>query len=479
MDRELRVVPRAVLFPFALLTTLFFAWALSNNMTDTMLSAFKRIMSFSDSKTALIQVVCYLFGYGMMAIPGAMIIKKYSYKAGVLIGLGMYVTGSFMFYLPVVFATVNANLCYAMYLFAIWIIFGGLSILETACNSYIFALGPESTGTRRLNFAQSFNPLGAIAGVVISQMYVLSNLSPLTAIERSHLSVGDLSALQSQELHAVSKVYITVGVIMSVIMLLIWFTKMPDIKELSKRVDIKNTFKRLLKQRNYKWGVFSQFCYVGAQIGVWSFLIRYVMQVLGLDGIISALGPNPSDIQIIETLRDIDPFAGIFYTIFEFLGIDALLPRTAEQAGATYYIISLILFVAMRFICTLLMKYFKPNSLLSALAVSAVVFCLGVIYFNDLRGVYCLIGISACMSLMWPTIYGQTIQGLGDDTKIGGAGLVMTIAGGAILTQIMGVVSNLTDGQIQLAYWVPLLAFGVVAYYGFVIGKGVKAQVES
>lgn len=476
MNQDSRLVPRGILFPFALLTTLFFAWALSNNMTDTMLAAFKRIMSFSDSKTALIQVVCYLFGYGMMAIPGAIFIKKYSYKAGVILGLSMYVIGSFMFYLPIMFATRNANLCYAMYLFAIWIIFGGLSILETACNSYIFAMGPESTGIRRLNFAQSFNPLGAIAGVVISQMFVLSNLSPLTAVDRSLLSANELDILKTSELGAVSSVYITVGVIMSVILILIILTKMPDSKEKEKTIRIWSTFKRLFKSKNYNWGVFSQFCYVGAQIGVWSFIIRYVMQVLGLDAIIAGIGPDLSEAMVIETLRHVDPLTAMFYNVFEFIGIEALLPRTAEQAGATYYIISLILFVVMRFICTLLMKYYKPNTILSVLAVLAVVFCLGVIYINGLVGVYCLIGISACMSLMWPTIYGQTIHGLGEDTKVAGAGLVMTIAGGAILTQIMGVVSSLTEGQIQYAYWVPLLAFGVVAYYGLVIGKNIESK---
>ena len=473
MNKDERLVPKGIVFPFALLTTLFFAWALSNNMTDTMLAAFKRIMSFSDAKTALIQVVCYLFGYGMMAIPGAMFIKKYSYKAGVLLGLGMYVLGSYLFYLPIIFARVNADLCYAMYLFAIWIIFGGLSILETSSNSYVFALGPENTGTRRLNFAQSFNPLGAIAGVVISQMFVLSNLSPLTAAERSKLTVQELFIVKSQELNAVSSVYIIVGIIMSIVLLLIYFTKMPVKRESNKNIDFKGTFIRLSKNKNYVWGIFAQFTYVGAQIGVWSFIIRYVMQTLEFDSIISKLGPNPAESFIIETLRNVDPLSAVFYRIFDFIGIDALMPRTAEQAGATYYIISLILFVSMRFICTLLMKYFKPNSILSALAVSAVILCFGVIYSQGLIGVYCLVGISACMSLMWPTIYGQTIQGLKDDTKIGGAGLVMAIAGGAVLTQIMGLISNSTDGQIHYAYWVPLLAFSVVAYYGLFIGKNI------
>ncbi len=471
MSTRTRIVPREILFPFILLTTLFYAWGVSNNMTDTMLAAFKRIMSFSDSKTALVQVACYLFGYGMMAIPGAILIKRYSYKTGVIIGLGLYVTGSLMFYLPITYATIDPDVCYALYLLAIWVLFAGLSILETACNSYIFAMGPESTGTQRLNFSQSFNPLGSISGVVISQVFVLSNLNLLTAPERAELSTADLSAIQSQELNAVSSVYITVGIIMLFILVMIALTKMPAQHEGDKVIDLRGTFRRLFKNRKYVWGLISQFFYVGAQIAVWSYIIRYVMQTLQLDSIISGLGPDPSDTVIIEALRYIDPLAAGFYSIIEFIGLSDLLPRTAEQAGATYYIISLILFVTMRFVCTALMKYFQPRSILAILAILAVLFCFGTIYINGLGGVYCLVAISACMSLMWPTIYGQTIHGLGNDTKMGGAGLVMTIAGGAILTQLMGVFSDIVDYQIQYTFWVPLIAFSVVAYYSLFIIK--------
>jgi len=471
-----KIVPREVLFPFALLTTLFYAWGVSNNMTDTMLAAFKRIMSFSDSKTAWVQVACYLFGYGMMAIPGAIFIKKYSYKSGVMLGLGLYVTGSLMFYLPIMYATIDPDICYALYLLAIWVLFAGLSILETACNSYIFAMGPESTGTQRLNFAQSFNPLGSISGVVISQVFVLSNLSHLTATDRASLSPGDLSAIQSQELQGVSNVYIAVGIVMLIILTMIALTKMPAQHEGNKVLDLKGTFKRLSKNRKYIWGLIAQFFYVGAQIAVWSYIIRYVMQALNLDAIISTLGPDPSDAAVIGALRDLDPLAAGFYNLCDLIGLDALLPRTAEQAGATYYIISLVLFVSMRFICTALMKYFQPRTILSLLAILAVAFCMGTIFIDGLGGVYSLLGISACMSLMWPTIYGQTIHGLGDDTKMGGAGLVMTIAGGAILTQLMGVFSGAVNNQIEYTFWIPLIAFAIVAYYSLAIIKPIKSN---
>ncbi len=176
-----RLVPKGIVFPFILLCSLFFAWAIPNNLTDTMLAAFKRIMSISDSKTAWIQVACYLFGYGCFAIPGALFIKRYTYKAGILLGLGAYSIGAFLFFPAMLVSGSSLGVGFILYLFAIVILFAGLSILETSANSFVCAIGPESTATRRLNFAQSFNPFGAISGVVISQVFVLSQLNKMAA----------------------------------------------------------------------------------------------------------------------------------------------------------------------------------------------------------------------------------------------------------------------------------------------------------
>lgn len=194
-----RIIPKGILWPYILLTTLFFAWAVPNNLTDTMLAAFKRIMSFTDSQTAWIQVVCYLLGYGCFAVPGAIFIKKYSYKAGVMLGLGLYALGTFMFYPASVVALQNNGVGYFLFLLAILVLFAGLSILETSSNSYVCAIGPESTATRRLNLSQSFNPFGAITGVVVSQIFILSNLNTMTASERVKLSDADLQ--QSSQLN--------------------------------------------------------------------------------------------------------------------------------------------------------------------------------------------------------------------------------------------------------------------------------------
>jgi len=465
-----RVIPKGIVWPFILLTSLFFAWAVPNNLTDTMLAAFKRIMSLTDTKTAWIQVACYLLGYGFFAIPGALFIKRFTYKSGVMLGLALYAAGAFMFYPAMLLSEGNIGLGFMMFLFAILILFAGLSILETATNSYVCVIGPESTATQRLNFAQSFNPFGAITGVIISQVFVLSRLNTMGAAERAALAPVELSKIQAGELNAVTTAYVAVGLVMVVILLMIYFTKMPNLKEGDKRLDFPGTFKRLLKNRNYVWGVIAQFFYVGAQIAVWSFTIRYVMQQMNLDAIVSGLGGNPGTDEIIAALRSVEPVAAGFYNVVDWLGLDVLLPRTAEQAGATYYIISLVLFVLGRFICTWLMKYFKPRNLLAGLALIAVLLSITAIYNKGFVGIYALMGISGCMSLMFPTIYGLGIRGLGEDTKIGGAGMVMAIAGAAVLTQIQGIVSD-QSGSIKLAYWVPAFAFAVIAFYGAVISK--------
>jgi len=474
MKESQRIIPKGIVWPFILLTTLFFAWAIPNNLTDTMLAAFKRIMSLSDSRTAWIQVVCYLLGYGCCAIPGALLIKKYSYKFGVVFGLSFYALGCFLFYPAMLCLQVSAELSFATYLLAIFILFAGLSVLETSANSYVYAIGPEETATRRLNFSQSFNPFGSITGVVLSQVFILSNLNTLTASERAELSPDQLANIQGDELNAVTMTYVYLGVFMMILLLTIVLTKMPNLKEGGQKMDFKGTMKRLSKNKNYMWGVAAQFFYVGAQIAVWSFIIRYVMVHLNLDGVVASLGENTSSADIISALRSTEPVAAGFYNFFEFIGIDALLPRTAEQAGATYYIISLILFVAMRFICTWLMKYVKSYKILAALAIAAVAFLFVSIYVGGMAGVYTLTCVSGCMSLMFPTIYGTGISGLGKDTKIGGAGMVMAIAGAAVLTQIQGILSDMSN--ISAAFWVPLVAFAFIAVYSLTICK--KSQLN-
>lgn len=425
-SRKQSLVPQQILWPFILLTSLFAWWGLANNMTDTLLAAFKRIMSMSDAKTALIQVVCYGAGYGLLAIPAAIYIKRFTYKSGVLLGLGLYAIGGILFF-P---AKLTAN--YYCFLGAIWILFGGLSILETAANPYIIAMGPEETGTRRLNLAQSFNPIGSIMGVVVSKLFILSKLNTASAQERAVMDLQELQAIQTGELNAVTMTYVAVGLILVVTWILIATNRnMPKSAEAGGPLNLGSTFKRLIRNRHYVWGVVAQFFYVGAQIGVWSFTIRYVMQELKLEEIVLSPGKTPEDM------------------------------------AATYYMAALILFTVSRFVCTWLMRYITPANLLTGLSGVAMGLTLVVIYIGGRIGVYALVGISGCMSLMFPTIFGLACRGLGEDTKLGGSGLIMAILGGAVLTQIQGIVSD-TVKSINLAYWVPLVAFAVITYYGAV-----------
>lgn len=472
-----RVLPKGILFPFILLTTLFFAWAIPNNLTDTMLAAFKRIMSMSDSKTAWIQVVCYLLGYGFCAIPGALFIKRYTYKSGVMLGLALYAFGAILFYPAMLCSNVDIKFSFFIYLLAIFVLFAGLSVLETSTNSYVLAIGPESTATRRLNLSQSFNPFGAIAGGIISQVFILSKLNVMTASERARLPAEKLAAIQGGELSAVTETYVILGLVMLVLLFAIWLTKMPNLRENGEKLEFVATFRRLAKNKNYMWGVVAQFFYVGAQVAVWSFTIRYAMQQFNFDGILADLGNSATPDMVVRTLRHVEPVAAGFYNCCEGLGLYNLLPRTAEQAAATYYIISLILFVIMRFACTGLMRYVKVYKLLISLAILAVMCCLGAIFGKGSFGVYCLVCISGCMSLMFPTIYGFGLSGLGGDTKIGGSGMVLSIAGAAVLTQVQGIVSDHT-GSIMSAYIIPAIAFTVIAFYAYFVARKQELKIK-
>lgn len=401
-------------WPFILVTSLFFLWGLANNMTDTLLAAFKRIMSMSDFQTSWIQLAFY-GSYFLLALPAAVLIKKYSYKSGVLTGLGLFIIGALLFY------PASITMAYGHFLAALFILAGGLSILETASNPYIIAMGPEETGTRRLNLAQSFNPIGSITGVLLSKIFILSHLNLSSAEERAQMGAEQLKTIQSEELTSVMGPYVGVAFILVIIWLLVKFTNMPRASEVFAKVELGTSIKRLLKNKNYCWAVIAQFFYMGAQIGVWSFTIRYVMQELSLN----------------------------------------------EDDSSTYYLASLILFSLCRFVFTGLMKYFTPRALLTTSAALGIISTLIVIYGSGMTGVIALVCISGFMSLMFPTIYGLGMMGLGNDAKIGGSGLIMAILGGAVLTAVQGQVSDTTQ-SINMAFFVPLICFVVVAVYGFI-----------
>lgn len=407
------VIEKKYLIPFILVTSMFFMWGLANNMTDTLLAAFKRIMSMTDFQTSWIQVAFY-GSYFCLALPAAIFIRKFTYQAGILLGLGFFILGALLFY------PASQTMVYGHFLTALFILAGGLSVLETTANPYILAMGSDESSVQRLNLAQSFNPIGSITGVLLSKFFILDNLNTADATARAGLTPERLQLMQQQELSAVMGPYVGVALLLAVIWIAISVVKMPKFSEHEESIHLGSSLKSLLSNSNYKWGVVAQFFYVGAQIGVWSFTIRYVMGELNLN----------------------------------------------ESGAANYYLAALILFTVMRFAFTALLKKFRGSILLIYSSIVAVIFLLMVIFVGGFVGVLALVGISGCMSLMFPTIFGLASQGLGSDRKIAGSGLIMAILGGAVLTAIQGQVSDMT-GSIHLSFFIPMICFLVVAYFGF------------
>lgn len=395
----MKVIERKYLLPFALVTSLFALWGLANNMTDTLLAAFRKIMQMSDTQTSLIQLAFY-GAYFCLALPAALFIRRYSFKSGIILGLCLYAAGAMLF-LPA--AEVES---YAFYLLAIYIMAAGCSVLETTANPYIMSMGSPQTATRRLNIAQSFNPIGSILGILISKYFILQDIS----------------------LYSVSGTYAAVGGVLIAIMAVMFFARMPEGSDSSKVQEFQgsttintqhstiNSIRRLLNNRVYTGGIIAQFFYVGAQIGVWSFTIRLVMKELEMK----------------------------------------------EAQAATLYLISIIGFCSSRFIYTWLMKYIAPQKLLAAGAMLSTICALSVVLTNGWLCVVSLIFVSVFMSLMFPTIYGISLGAVSasdypDDTKIGASGLIMAILGGALLTPLQGMVSDASN--INISYLVPMGCF--------------------
>lgn len=407
------VVPRKHLLAFILLTTCFAAWGAAHNMTDPLVKVFSRIWSMSNLQGALVQFSFY-GAYFCLALPAAILIKRYSYKTGVLTGLGLFIFGALLFY------PASLTMTYANFLLALFILAAGLSVLETSCNPYIISLGNESTATQRLNLAQSFNPVGSNIGVFLAAAFILPRVNPATDSERKVLAETDpaaLEAIQRDELSAVMGPYVTMAAVLMVFWLAIAFTRMPMVSDASRRIDFFSTLKRLSKNIHYSFGVVAQFFYVAAQICVWTFIIQYATLVLGF---------------------------------------------TEEQSG-WYLQASLILFLTFRFICTALMRVIRPSAMLLVMASLASGFALYAVMVPGLSGLWAIVLISCCMSLMFPTIYGIALQGLGEDTKIGAAGLVMAILGGALFPMLQGYIID--EVSANISYLVPFSCFIVVAAY--------------
>ena len=399
-----KTIEKKYTVPFILVTSLFLLWGLANNMTDTLLAAFKRIMDMTDTQTSLILSAFY-GSYFCFALPAALFIRKYSYMAGVVLGLVLYATGALLFFPAAKAAS------YAFYLVAIYVMAGGCAVLETTANPYIMAMGTPETATRRLNIAQSFNPVGSIAGILVSKYLILDNIS----------------------LYSVSKTYTALGCLLLAIMTVMLFAKMPAGRDAAIGTSLKATFTRLIANKHYVYGVIAQFFYVGAQVGVWSYTIRIVMQEMGV----------------------------------------------LEAEASNIFLISMVAFCLSRFFYTWLMKWVRPIKLLAASGVLSML-CSAAVAFTAGKGlvmVIFLVLISLFMSLMFPTIYGTALGGITsgehpDDSKIAASILIMSILGGALIPSLQGLLSDATS--IYVSYLVPAFCFAVVLCYAvFAMRKGV------
>ncbi|MCR5184271.1 MAG: sugar MFS transporter [Opitutales bacterium] len=526
LNSNSRVVPGVFLVPFVMLVSCFMLWGLLNNMTDNLVPAFQKIFTMDQSKAGLVQVAFY-GAYAVLAIFASILIEEFSYRVGVLIGLGIYIVGALL-YIP---ACIHQS--FNIYFIAIFVVASGCSLLETTCNPYVLAMGDKGTAVRRLNFAQMFNPVGSMLGIVLAQQLILANLNPATADERALMPAEQLSEIVHHELFWVCAPYVGLCAVALGIWLFFLFNKSAaDAEKIAdapaessggvpaesavpvagkglQRVAVAALFSlipltalyfafpemnkvvwillgmlgpvayllvtssyreilfSLLKKPRYWFGVVAQFFYVGVQIAAWTWLNVYCQKEMGV---------------------------------------------TAAEA-ATYYTISIVLFISCRWVATFLMKYFNPATMMSVFAVAAIAACFGVMYLPaetlfEVGGVrfapnvLCLIAMSGCMSLMFPTIYGIALGGLDKkEVKLGASGLIIAILGGAIITPWMSDIIGSTDSlwlsltngifdgtwdsnlktssaAVRAAFVVPAICFAVVLAYALIFRKTEKAVTK-
>ena len=400
--------------PFVLVVTCFAAWGAAANLTDVLVGVFRHIFSMSNFQSALVQFA-YYGAYFSLAIPAALINKRYGYKAGVLTGLGLATLGG------LAFIPASMLLKYGFFLVALFVLASGLSILETSANPFVIAMGPEQSATQRLNLAQAFNPVGANIGVLLGAVVILPHITPEAS--KVSMTAAQLAQAQKDDLSLVLKPYTGIAFALLVIWLFIAFRsiKVPDehgefgLHEREERRG--GALGRLWRNRHYRYGVAAQFLNVGAQVCAWTFTIQYAQDVVGIP---------------------------------------------IKNSG-WYLQASLILFLISRFVMTYLLGIFRPTKLLFAMAALGVLFALVAVFVPNMIGLIAVVGISLSLSLMFPTIYGVALQGMGRDTKFGAAGLVMAILGGALLPLVRGKVMD-AFGASQ-AYIVPAVCLAGVALY--------------
>lgn len=422
MNSQTKVVEKKYLIPFILITSLFALWGFANDITNPMVAAFRTVMELSNTKATLIQFAFY-GGYATMAIPAALFAQKYSYKKGVLLGLGLYALGALLFYPAAQFQM------FGFFVGSLYILTFGLAFLETTCNPFILSLGSKETATRRLNLAQSFNPMGSFLGMVVAAKFVLANLNADkhfdatgNQIEFSTLDEATKAMDRLHDLAVIRDPYVALGLVVLVMLVVITVVKMPS-TAYQEQMHPLQSMKRLFQNKVYRTGVIAQIAYVAAQIMCWTFIIQY-SENLGL----------------------------------------------TKETGQYHNMVAMGMFIISRLASTFILKYVNASKLLMWFAIGGITTTAGAIFIVGLPGLYCLVATSIFMSLMFPTIYGIALGNVGQDTTLGSAGLVMAIVGGAIMPMLQAMIIDLgTVGflpAVNASFILPLLCFVVIAFYG-------------
>ncbi|MEV4511700.1 L-fucose:H+ symporter permease [Dactylosporangium sp. NPDC049525] len=404
---------RGMLLLFIALVGCFTAWGIAQDLTTPMVAGFKRIFEMSTFQASLVQLA-YFGAYFLLALPAAFINQRFGYKTGILTGLGLAALGAFLFY------PASKIMTYEAFLVALFAMAAGCSILETSANPFVMSLGPEETATRRLNFAQAFNPVGTNIGVLLASTLILPKLAD--PVDISSLSPAQLHVIRAGELGAVMGPYLGLAFLLLVIAVAIAVQKAPPIVEEFPDAGphtggTGQLFGVLWRSKRYRFGVIAQFANVAAQVCTWTFLIQYVQQAQG----------------------------------------------GSLQKGGFYLQVSLLVFLGSRFLMTWVIGRVRATKVLAVLALLAVVLCVFAILNPNLAGVLAVVALSFCLSLMFPTIYGVALEGLGPATKFGAAGLVMAIVGGAIMPLVQGKLVDKTSAAISFV--VPAACFAVVGLY--------------
>ena len=421
-----QVIAKPYLIPFVLVGLLFPLWGFANDITNPMVAAFRNILLVSNFESALVQCAFY-GGYCFMAIPAAIFIWRFNYKQAILMGLALYSIGCLMF-IPS-----GKMMVFEAFLFSYFVMTCGLSFLETSANPYILSMGNEGTSTQRLNLAQAFNPLGSLMGMFIAKEFILARFNSTSEAGRWELAQNDpglFTQIQQNDLNVIIRPYLMLGIVVAFVFVIFAITKLPGSRnENVDKLNLRPTLKRLFSNRLYLEGVVAQAFYVGAQIMCWTFIIHY--------------------------------------------GVNEL--EMTKTEAQSYNMIAMVIFVSSRFICTYLLKYINPGQLLMALALGGGLFTLGTIFISGIMGLYSLVAVSACMSLMFPTIYGIALKGLGEDAKIGSAGLILAIGGGSLMPPLQGAIMDMSSfsmggfmlSSTRVSFCLPVICFLVIGFFGW------------